>query len=57
LEIIIIIFFLVRLTEKEKDQGVIAASAGNHGLALAYHGKKLGEYLIQSLDPHLIHFL
>lgn len=25
-----------------KDSGVIAASAGNHALALAYHGMNLG---------------
>jgi threonine dehydratase len=28
--------------EKLQQTGVIAASAGNHALALAYHGKDLG---------------
>ena len=30
------------LCEQEKPAGVIAVSAGNHGLALAYHGRDLG---------------
>lgn len=33
---------MLKLTQKEKDSGVIAASAGNHALALAYHGGQLG---------------
>ncbi|XP_065904969.1 L-threonine ammonia-lyase-like [Dysidea avara] len=33
---------LLNLTEPQKHCGVIAASAGNHAQALAYHGKKLG---------------
>jgi threonine dehydratase len=33
---------LVRLTPAQKKRGVIAASAGNHALGLAYHGKLLG---------------
>lgn len=33
---------LSRLSDEEKRRGVIAASAGNHALALAYHGKELG---------------
>jgi threonine dehydratase len=38
------ILALLRQMGKEKLQktGVIAASAGNHALALAYHGKDLG---------------
>lgn len=28
--------------QTQKEIGVIAASAGNHALALAYHGKQLG---------------
>ena len=32
---------LLTLTEEEKSKGVIAASAGNHALALAYHGQLL----------------
>src|SRR5436309_8809958 len=30
------------LCEQGKPAGVIAVSAGNHGLALAYHGRDLG---------------
>ncbi|GLD92721.1 hypothetical protein PINS_up001300 [Pythium insidiosum] len=33
---------LLRLTPEQKKNGVVAASAGNHALALAYHGKLLG---------------
>jgi len=33
---------LMQLTDSEKARGVIAASAGNHALALAYHGRDLG---------------
>ena len=33
---------LMQLTDAEKARGVIAASAGNHALALAYHGRDLG---------------
>ncbi len=33
---------LLQLTEAEKKQGVIAASAGNHAQGLAYHGARLG---------------
>lgn len=32
---------LVMLSKKQKSRGVIAASAGNHALALAYHGREL----------------
>src|SRR5436190_2976857 len=32
---------LLQLSDDEKRTGVIAASAGNHALALAYHGKLL----------------
>ena len=32
------------LSEDQKKCGVIAASAGNHALALAYHGGKLSKY-------------
>ena len=31
------------LPEEQKKRGVIAASAGNHALALAYHGGKLSK--------------
>ena len=33
---------LLTLTKKERDQGVIAASAGNHAQGLAYHAGKRG---------------
>jgi threonine dehydratase len=33
---------LKQLDEAQKRAGVIAASAGNHALALAYHGRELG---------------
>uniref|UniRef100_A0A7E4VS92 Serine racemase n=1 Tax=Panagrellus redivivus TaxID=6233 RepID=A0A7E4VS92_PANRE len=33
---------LLRLTDEQRAQGVWAASAGNHALALSYHGKRLG---------------
>lgn len=33
---------LLTLTKKERDRGVIAASAGNHAQGLAYHAGKLG---------------
>ncbi|KQV62056.1 MULTISPECIES: threonine ammonia-lyase [unclassified Caulobacter] len=33
---------LMLLSEAEKQQGVIAASAGNHAQGLAYHGARLG---------------
>lgn len=33
---------LARLTAAQRKHGVIAASAGNHALGLAYHGKLLG---------------
>src|SRR4051812_43356079 len=33
---------LLRLTDVQKRAGIIAASAGNHALALAYHGQELG---------------
>ena len=33
---------LLQLTDEEKKRGVVAASAGNHAQALAYHGGRLG---------------
>jgi threonine dehydratase len=33
---------LLSLTPTEQQQGVIAASAGNHGLAVAFHAQRLG---------------
>lgn len=33
---------LLSLTEEERKRGVIAASAGNHAQAVAYHGNRLG---------------
>lgn len=33
---------LLMLTPEERGRGVVAASAGNHALGLAYHGQRLG---------------
>src|SRR5437764_1357427 len=33
---------LARLSDAERRQGVIAASAGNHAQGLAYHGQRMG---------------
>eukprot|EP00127_Corallochytrium_limacisporum_P000559 Clim_evm15s18 gene=Clim_evmTU15s18 len=33
---------LLCLSKEAREKGVVAASAGNHALALSYHGKKLG---------------
>jgi threonine dehydratase len=33
---------LLQLTEQERARGVVAASAGNHAQAVAYHGRRLG---------------
>ena len=33
---------LMSLSEEKKAKGVVAASAGNHALALSWHGKQLG---------------
>ncbi len=33
---------LLSLSEEERQRGVIAASAGNHGLAVAFHAQRLG---------------
>ena len=33
---------LLQLTEDERARGVVAASAGNHAQAVAYHGRRLG---------------
>ncbi|XP_013793515.1 uncharacterized protein LOC106477507 isoform X2 [Limulus polyphemus] len=33
---------LMMMSPEQKHKGVIAASAGNHALALSYHGQKLG---------------
>ncbi|KAI6183648.1 Threonine ammonia-lyase [Aphelenchoides bicaudatus] len=35
-------YAIMRLKPEEREKGVIAASAGNHALALAYHGQQLG---------------
>ena len=39
-------YTLLMLPEKQKKIGVIAASAGNHALALAYHGGQLSKYTV-----------
>jgi threonine dehydratase len=33
---------LLQLSDEERSRGVIAASAGNHSQAVAYHAKRLG---------------
>lgn len=33
---------LMQLDDTARKRGVVAASAGNHGLAIAYHGRELG---------------
>jgi threonine dehydratase len=33
---------LLQLDEAERRRGVVAASAGNHGLAVAFHAARLG---------------
>src|SRR5438034_11784166 len=33
---------LLQLSAAERAQGVVTASAGNHGLAVAFHGARLG---------------
>ncbi len=33
---------LLQLTDEERSRGVVAASAGNHAQAVAYHAKRLG---------------
>ena len=33
--------FLTLVIQAQKERGIIAASAGNHALALAYHGREL----------------
>ncbi|XP_076440664.1 L-threonine ammonia-lyase-like isoform X2 [Babylonia areolata] len=35
-------YTLLQLTKEQQRKGVIAASAGNHALALSYHGQSLG---------------
>ena len=33
---------LLLLSKEERERGVMAASAGNHALALSWHGSQLG---------------
>ena len=45
---------LLALSDEQKRLGVVAASAGNHALALAYHGRELGipvTVLMPSIAP------
>lgn len=42
------------LTDEQRRKGVIAASAGNHAQALAYHGGLLSELTAALL--HLLHY-
>ena len=44
---------LLQLTTRSAQRGVIAASAGNHAQAVAYHGRRLGiPVTIVMPDPH-----
>ena len=45
-------YTLMMLSKEQKKKGVIAASAGNHALALAYHGGSLGKFytMLQKLS-------
>ena len=36
-------YTLLMMEQEQKEAGVIAASAGNHAQALAYHGGQLGK--------------
>src|SRR6202790_5863044 len=47
---------LLSLTPEERSQGVIAASAGNHAQAVAYHASKLGirARIVMPLETSLI---
>lgn len=38
----LICLFSDAISQEYKQRGVIAASAGNHALAMAYHGRQLG---------------
>ena len=52
-------YTLMMLEPSQKKKGVIAASAGNHALALAYHGGQLGivaETFPLLLYPGLLYF-
>src|SRR3989440_6442363 len=43
---------LMLLTAEQRRAGVIAASAGNHALALAYHGRELGVAVTVVMPRH-----
>ena len=43
---------LLALDAEQRQKGVVAASAGNHALALAYHGAELG---IPVAGAHAVH--
>jgi threonine dehydratase len=47
---------LLTLTPEQADRGVIAASAGNHGMALAFHGQRLniGTTIVMPVHAPLI---
>merc|ERR1712156_770978 len=47
-------YTLLMLSDEQKKKGVIAASAGNHALALAFHGGQLNiPVTVKSLVPML----
>jgi len=41
------------LPEVNQKQGVCTASAGNHALALSYHGQELGNYSKENNNNNL----
>ena len=43
-------YTLLMLSEEQKKKGVIAASAGNHALALAFHGGQLSKLYFLSTE-------
>ncbi|GMT12545.1 hypothetical protein PFISCL1PPCAC_3842, partial [Pristionchus fissidentatus] len=45
-------FALHNLTEEQRRAGAFAASAGNHALALCYHGKQLGVPITVCMPRH-----
>jgi threonine dehydratase len=50
------VYKLLHLTQREKDLGIITASAGNHGQAVAYAANKLGlpaRVVVPTTTPHV----
>ena len=47
-------YTLLMLSDEQKKKGVIAASAGNHALALAFHGGQLSKLNFLIRDEHFL---